>query len=104
MTVVTCQGADREQCDQEGYERREAPAYWRETWWRFRLGFTRQVGDELVELTEGLGLVAAFQSLLQLGCVETALCVAAANAFSGRFAIGVRRAKLWVATETQAPE
>jgi hypothetical protein len=57
-----------------------------------------QITDELVELAVCLGVVAAFEALLELRQVEATLGVAVAKALGYAFAVGVGGAEVWVAT------
>jgi hypothetical protein len=64
----------------------------------------RQIGDELVELADGLCLVAKLEALLELGQVETALGMARAKVLCYSFAIRVGSAKAGVATRDAIQE
>jgi hypothetical protein len=62
-------------------------------------GFAWQIGDELLELSERLCLIATLEPLLELGGVQATLGVASTETLSRRFAIRVGRAQVGIASE-----
>jgi hypothetical protein len=58
-----------------------------------------EIAHELLELANGLGLIAAVQPLLELLCVEPALGVAGTKPVGDRLAVGVARADVCIASE-----
>src|SRR5438552_3840954 len=98
---------DHDQRNQDRSQRREAPAPRPKPPGRALLLLlvpAGQVPDKLAELAQRLCLVAAIESLLELGHVETPLGVALAKTLRDPFAVGISGAEIGVATRDAIPE